>query len=419
MDNLKTHNAYLREVILSSNLTDDRQPIDLDRLDATMRDHFSIEDMRVAGSFFTGEALAQQTLTSFCEPISQNSIILDPTCGAGNLLIACSRQLDIKNTLSETLKVWGKILWGYDIYPFFVEASKLRIITDILSRGAINDCCIETAISLLDNIKVKDALTLTKEELSSVTHAIINPPFTVCPSPKKNYWKTGKVNSAGVFLDIFVRTLPTNCNISAILPDVLRSGSRYVDFRTFIAKNIKGICSVWGRFNSKTDVDVFVLSGILNENTVDGIKWIAEKPSSLSLSSLYDVRIGPLVAYRDPLKGPEYAYFHPKNTPAWEIVTNSNERRQFEGTVLKPPFVLIKRTSSPTDRFRASATVVNLKENVAVENHMMVVTPKSLKLSDCLILLDILKSDATNSFLNERIRLRHLTVSAVKDIPLN
>ncbi|HIB8922266.1 TPA: N-6 DNA methylase, partial [Morganella morganii] len=138
----------------------------------------------------------------------------------------------------------------------------------------------------------------------------------------------------------------------------------------------------------------------------------------ISLSKLFDVRIGPLVAYRDPQEGNNYPYFHAKNSIAWSEISTATEFRKFSGKVIFPPFILIKRTSSPSDKYRASATLINLSEPVAVENHMIVLIPKTGKLSDCRKVMTILKSKKTNQFLNSRARMRHLTVNSVKDIPI-
>jgi len=210
--------------------------------------------------------------------------------------------------------------------------------------------------------------------------------------------------------------LPNNCLISAILPDVLRSGSRYNEFRAFVSDSMNADVEIWGRFNSKTDVDVFLLSGITQCNK-EKIQWHRVINKKHSIADYFDVRTGPLVAYRDPEEGKEYAYFYPKICPKWEVIKSAIERRKFSGKVLQPPFVVIKRTSSPSDRSRASATLINLNEPVAIENHMIVVTPKDGKVNTCRKLMRILQSQQTNDYLNERIRLRHLTISVVKDIP--
>lgn len=416
MNTLTSHNIAMREFLRSSDKEQLRNSVDLDDIDAVLRKLLSIDEMREAGSFFTGQALASKAISSFNKPITLRSIVLDPTCGAGNLLIEASRKLGVEATLSETLKEWGNVLWGFDIHKHFIEAAKIRIVIEALNRGVEQNCGLEEAFNFLSHINVKDALTINAEEIKNVTHVVMNPPFTIWPSPKENYWKEGNVNAAGILVDKYLRVLPKNCLISAILPDVLRSGSRYSEFRQFVSDSMDANVKIWGRFNNKTDVDVFLLSGV-NQSNQQEIQWHSAMNKNSSIADYFDVRTGPLVAYRDPEEGNEYAYFYPKNCPKWEVIKSAVERRRFSGKVLQPPFVVIKRTSSPSDRSRASATLINLSEPVAIENHMIVVTPKDGKVNTCKKLMRVLQSQQTNDFLNERIRLRHLTVGVIRDIP--
>lgn len=424
MNQLKSHNLSLRDYLeLDDSMRDVaimREMTDLDLIDGVLRRCLSIDDMREAGCFFTGSSLARATLESFSKPVNSDAVVLDPTCGAGNLLIVCSRELEVKNTLSATLDIWGKVLWGFDVHNSFIEATKLRLIVEALYRGARKDCSIEHAFNLLSNILCNDAMLIEADELKQVTHVIMNPPFSDWISPRTNYWNMGKVNAAGIIFDKYLRVLPTGCLISAILPDVLRSGSRYSHFRNYVNTRFVANCRIWGRFNTKTDVDVFVLSGEVVNLSQDKIQWQKILNEYTKLSEKYDVRIGSLVAYRDPEEGNEYLYIHPKNCRTWGQINSKdiNERRKFKGTVFQPPFVVVKRTSSPSDRSRAAATIINVNEKVAVENHMIVITPKSSKLKDCKELVRILNSQATNDFLNNRVRMRHLTVNAIKDIPI-
>lgn len=422
MNQLNTHNLSLRSLLESDDNTLDSalfaKLIDLDSIDLVLRKCLSIEEMRVAGSFFTGSRLAKAVVDAFPIPVSYQSVVIDPTCGAGNLLIECSRRLSVADKLSSTLKNWGKSLWGFDISKSFVETTKLRLVIEALSRGALKDCSIDEAFGFLANIKDLDAMSVSAYDLEKVTHVVMNPPFSIWSSPQTEYWKKGKVNAAGVIFDKYMRVLPDSCQVSAILPDVLRSGSRYESFRLFISRKLDAKCKVWGRFNKKTDVDVFMLSGTLCKERCTQIVWFKDLGDYTPLSEAYDVCTGPLVAYRDEVKGTSYPYFHPKNSPVWESVSEASEYRRFQGKTIKPPFVLVKRTSSPTDKFRASATLVNLESPVAVENHLIVIKPKSGLLSDCEKLIGILKRDETNSFLNDRARMRHLTVKVVKEIPV-
>ncbi|HIB8922000.1 TPA: N-6 DNA methylase, partial [Morganella morganii] len=248
MEKLAQYNKYLIKKIKLLETDFFPRLVDLDSIDSILRSILPLKEMREAGCFFTGENLSFKTIDSFFESISSQSIILDPTCGAGNLLIACSRKLKVKNTLSETLESWGHILRGYDLYSELVTTAKLRIIIEALNRGTVSDCSIDDALELLPFIQTKDAMTATYEDVEKITHIIMNPPFNSWPSPTIGYWKKGKVNSAGVIFDHYIRILPINCNISAILPDVLRSGSRYHSFRDFISSEMKAFCKIYGQF---------------------------------------------------------------------------------------------------------------------------------------------------------------------------
>ncbi|MBG9997279.1 N-6 DNA methylase [Pseudoalteromonas sp. NZS127_1] len=416
MSSLTSHNNSMRTLLLSKDKEQFHDLVDLDNIDLVLRELLTIEEMREAGSFFTGQKLATKAV-GLLPAITTGSVVLDPTCGAGNLLLEASRKLGVELTLSATLKVWGVVLRGFDIHLHFIEATKLRIVIEALNRGVEQDCTLDEALALLPNIQVKDAFTVHSEELTDITHILMNPPFTIMPSPKQNYWKKGKVNTAGVVFDQYLRKLPKNCNVSAILPDVLRSGSRYDEFREFISESMQADIDIWGRFNNKTDVDVFLLSGVVNDND-QVVSWHRAESAESTISDHFNVRTGPLVAYRDPEEGSEYPYFYPKICPQWEVVREATEKRRFRGTVLNPPLIVIKRTSSPSDRNRASATIINLREPVAIENHMIVVTPKDGKMDTCRKLMRILQNQKTNDFLNERIRLRHLTIGVIKDIPL-
>jgi hypothetical protein len=93
------------------------------------------------------------------------------------------------------------------------------------------------------------------------------------------------------------------------------------------------------------------------------------------------------------------------------------QSRRHEGKVYKPPFVVIRRTSRPGHPYRAAATVIAGKKSVAVENHLIVCEPKAKTLRMCKKLMVQLQTQAVNTFLDARIRCRHLTVGSVAAIP--
>ncbi|WP_193161206.1 N-6 DNA methylase [Microbulbifer hainanensis] len=422
MIELAEHNQNLRIAYKSTRKSNSKNVVDyntsLDEIDNTLRKVLSIEDMRKSGTFFTGDELAQTLVGLFKRKINKNSRILDPTCGAGNLLIACSRKLPAYKSLTKTLMIWGKVLHGYDLYPTFIDACKLRIILEAINnRGCQIDCNINKALKLLPNIIVRDALETDREELIQITHTILNPPFTLQKPTLKGLWKTGKVNASAVILAHYLKILPQGSDLSSILPEVLRSGTRYHKWRAFCHSTISGHTKVIGRFNSKTDVDVFILFGKTG-GTSKTIDW---GTSSLHhedvISTNFEVSVGRLVAYRDPEIGVDRPFIHSKNVPLWSIIKEFPERRLFSGTAIDPPFVVIRRNSRPDDRYRAAASIIRGNEPVAVENHLIIIKPHSKTLKDCKKLLKVLKSKSTNEYLNKRIRCRHLTVEAVKQIP--
>ncbi|MGP8954212.1 N-6 DNA methylase [Enterobacter mori] len=385
--------------------------------DLLVRKSFDKEVMRQSGCFFTGKKLTSFLLASVDKKSCEGAIFLDPTCGLGNLLIEASKSLPVFKELDETLYYWGNHLVGYDIFNEFIEGTKLRVIIEAINRGAKNNCSIEKAMSLIHRIEKKDVMSLNINELKDVTHALLNPPFSNWNSPRTNYWKNGKINSAGIIIDHLIRILPSETKILAILPDVLRSGSRYHEFRKFLECNISGNVEIWGKFSTKTDVDVFIIKGIKKVDFNTPIIWNINDEIGEKLEDHYDISIGPLVAYRHVNEGIDTLYLHQKNSPTGLVLQEICERINFKGRLTKPPFVVIKRTSSPKDKIRASATIINCAEPVAVENHLIILSPKDKSFKKCQELMEILASEITTNYLNDRIRLRHLTISAVKSIP--
>jgi hypothetical protein len=77
---------------------------------------------------------------------------------------------------------------------------------------------------------------------------------------------------------------------------------------------------------------------------------------------------------------------------------------------------VVRRTSRPGTG-RAAASVVRGRKSVAVENHLLVLKPRSGRHKDCLSVMDYLNSPVVDSILNATLRCRHLTVGAIRAIP--
>ncbi|MCD4848919.1 MAG: SAM-dependent DNA methyltransferase [Candidatus Aegiribacteria sp.] len=404
------------EIVLGKLHVQTELQVTADMVADELRRIIPIDRLRKAGSFFTGDVLAGRATGS----VSDHGLILDPACGAGSLLTAFTKKLTVKTTLADTLREWGRVLYGCDLFPEFVEATKLRIILEAISRGVqLNGDSLDELKDLLYGIKQGDGLRSVPPE--KCTHVLMNPPFRSVPAPANCQWAGGKLNEAALFVEYYLQRIPENCTLIAILPEVLRCGTRYEKWRAWLEENFTAEVTLSGQFDTKTDVDVFLLAASRLSTQKSGenqINWRTQtdEPTVLTVGSLFDVRVGSVVPYRDEIAGKEYPFACPSNLPRWGIVSEFKDRCGYVGRKINPPFVAIRRTSSPSDRERAAATIVIGKEAVAVENHLIAASPRKGGLRACKRLLKLLRSAETNRFLNRRMRCRHLTVGAVKEI---
>lgn len=383
-----------------------------------------IAKRRLAGAFFTGSKLANQALRVLQISNPDDLMFLDPACGAGDLLIAATRHLPSSTDLSETLSLWGQRLRGCDLHPQFVRAAKARLVLAAIERGSLTG---HTPMlswqKLFPGIKEGNGLK-PMTDYSLASHILMNPPFSNVEAPDSCTWARGQISMAALFLDTCISAASSGTHIVAILPDVLRTGGRYEKWRQYIASRgaIRNVI-IYGQFDRWADIDVFILHLTINpkrriSNPEKNRWWGQEKPCQNPLvADFFNVCVGPVVPYRDPKKGCWYPFIHPRLLPPWETVKLIREHRRYSGTVFTPPFVVIRRTSRPGDKYRAVGNIITGCRPVAVENHLIVLQPKDGTISSCRHLLNILRRAETNIWLNQRIRCRHLTVSAVKGLP--
>lgn len=423
MNSFNKYNQELRRVILdivnnTKALTDDKK-MQIKDAQQYLRDNESIATLRASGVFFTGDSLANEC-ASYIYSDFEGLKVLDPCCGTGNLLIAVSKKLELGNGLTNTLSIWNRKLHGFDLYEEFVEATKLRIILEAIQRGAdLENYELDHYLGILTNITCKNALELDAIK-TNYNYILMNPPYNLSLIDDYKHWRSGKVNLAAVFLDYYILFSEVDTRFIAILPDVLRSGTRYAKWRDFVQNNLKAKIINKGRFDSKTDVDVFILVG--KKQTINnGIKWV-KYSSTLSpkkISDYFCVNIGKVVPHRDPLMGSDYPYIYPKSMVNWSEIDSKDlqENIQHQSKPISPPFVIIKRTSSPKDKCRATAQLITGEKPVFVENHLIVVKPLQPCIYLCRKLITHLKSKEVSDFLNDYIRCRHLTVKSIKEIP--
>lgn len=395
----------------------------LDRqLSQVLRSLVPLSELRQTGAFFTDHQLAGELVKSITPEIERGATVIDPACGLGDLLLACARHFPILEDLGSTLEEWSHKLKGCDLYPQFIRATKARLVLLAIGRGAQAHSTIPTFKELFPQIGVCDSLS-PQSRIPTADCIVINPPYSMVPAPDECTWTAGSVSQAALFLEKCIEDASPGTKIVAILPDVLRTGSRYLKWRNHIENNARvESIEIVGRFDALTDIDVFIARLTVGANEHRrGRDWWNSDPNietpAKTVGDYFEVRVGPVVPYRDPLEGPSYPYIHAQQLPTWESIEADFSFRKFTGTTFVPPFVVVRRTSRPGDKHRAVGTIITGKDPVAVENHLLVLKPKSGSVDDCLQLLNNLRSPKTNTWLNERIRCRHLTVSALRALP--
>jgi len=375
-----------------------------------------------SGIFFTGSVLADKVADTIAPLLKRGAKVIDPACGAGNLLISCAKHLPVGKSLAETLCNWSNLLYGYDLHYQFVRIARIRL---LLLAASFHKEIMPAGLSVINSkfqgIKMQDTLSLNRPT-AQANCVVVNPPFGYMTAPGSCQWTTGKVQIAAIFIEKILSSAPNGQHIVAILPDVLRSGTRYKKWRNIVSDLTSYLdIEIIGRFDAKTDVDVFVLHMVVGKSNKKSTEWYSETSRTsrikLKISDLFEVSVGPVVPHRCLHKGNWYSYLNTSSAIPWSIVSKLPKRR-FKGTVVKPPFAVVRRTSNPDDKYRAVASIIMGSSPVAVENHLIVLKPKDGTIMRCKKLIEFLKGASANQWFNKRIRCRHLTVSSVKEMPL-
>src|SRR3546814_3229031 len=85
---------------------------------------------------------------------------------------------------------------------------------------------------------------------------LFNPPFGQTSEHSAKEWGSGRISAAALYLDELVTLRTPGTPIAAILPEVLRCGTRYERFRARIQKaGLSGTFISHGTFDRWTDVD--------------------------------------------------------------------------------------------------------------------------------------------------------------------
>ena len=401
--------------------TDDSLQAALDGQAAeSLRRLVPLDALRRDGVFLTSSRLAQRAVRHLLPTLDARSVILDPTCGAGDLFLACLEALPAKPSLGLTLRTWEAQLAGRDLHPELLDATRQRLLLAAVKRFPGRRVSRRTLEGpFFPNIE--RGCGLRGRLYESATHLVMNPPFTTTPAPDLCDWSSGQVNSAAIFLEHALRRTRPGTRIAAILPDVLRSGSRYRKWRRLVETlaQVEHL-EIAGQFDRWADVHVFLLTLRVRQSATPSSNgtttWTCSSEES-RLGDRFAVRIGPVVDYRDPHEGGEHPFIHSRDLPRWGTLSRISRTRRFAGRLIAPPFIAVRRTSRPGDAHRAIGTLVLGDSPVAVENHVICLIPHRGGKRSCKTALRTLQKPKSTEWLDQRIRCRHLTVRALADLP--
>ena len=311
------------------------------------RQAIELADRRDAGAFFSGPAIATRLAALIGSEVPEHSFVVDPTCGMGDLLLAYADRLPVAGSLSDTIAAWGERLGGLDLRNDLVRLTKVRLVMLARARGGFGGL-VDDIDDIFPMIQVGSALSQSPI-LAKADGFLFNPPFGQTTPTAERAWSAGQTNAAALFLDALLDGTRVPRPIAAVLPEVLRGGSRYKRFRKHLAdRGLAGRFQSLGRFDAWADVDVFVT--LLKRSDTDGLWADHVRPAEVTVGSKFAIRVGPVVPHRHELAGPNRAYLCAKTTSAWDTGFKPAGSRLFLGTVFKPPFVVVRRTSSPSDR---------------------------------------------------------------------
>ena len=392
-----------------------------------LRQLVGLKDRRDSGAFFTSSALADLAWQPLNHSLSRKSVIVDPACGAGSLLIPGLRSL-LKLTKVESA---CQQIRGRDLVESFVAASRARLsLTVAQERLALTGPQKVPAV-LFPEVRPGNGLSEMNSLLDGATHIVLNPPYNPIAAPGNCDWAIGRINHAALFAHAAISCMPPGARIVGILPDVLRSGPRYTPWRAEIQKmaEINQIIP-WGIFDQQTDVHVFVVHmtklakpSITNTSQVElGIRVhdYENRPENVvspTVSRYFKISVGSVVPHRHAEVGPVRPFASARQLPAWEAVTEIRPTRRFSGRCESPPFVAIRRTSRPGQSPRARATIVGGKTQIAVDNHLIIAQPLDGSEQRCAQLLEVLRATATTDWLDSRYRCQHLPNEAIANLP--
>lgn len=378
--------------------------------------HLDRASRRATGVFFSGDEWAKIIIKKL--PKGRWNRFIDPSAGAGDLLTAIAMRFRKKKTLALTLQDWSRRLVAVDLEPEFIRLVWLRLASlALVKHGQFYPPDLEV-FSVPETFRSGDFLDLVLP-LKRGDCVITNPPYQrIEGGVGRN--GSGLRSAAALHLEKITGGSHSGVGLVALVPDVLRCGRNYKRFRDHLHERIPDLeIEAQGQFSCGVDVDVAIISGIIRAAPLADRESQGKHDGMARVADHYKVSVGPVVPHRDQEGGVLRPYITAKSLQKWGVLRDVPQWATYKAKAVSGPFVVIRRTSSPSDRKRAVATVVDVKCPVLVENHLIVVHPLTGNIRECEELAKCLEDPRTDAWLNQRMRCRHLTVGAIKELPLH
>jgi adenine-specific DNA-methyltransferase len=208
------------------------------------------ESRRALGEFYTPPQVAQHLADSLQidkDLLTDSSKIVDPACGSGSLLDAVEQRL-IKSALSnnmpasQILRRLSNTLYGFDVQPFAVLLTRLRLIHDVLfTLGRLDGITAEPLfpyICLLDPLAEPAPFWHPAGQFDCV---IANPPFSKLTRKRVSFLDRyekvlyGHPNLYQLFLWWGVKATKPGGRLAFLIPQSFRSGLYFHKLRQQLA----------------------------------------------------------------------------------------------------------------------------------------------------------------------------------------
>ena len=285
------------------------------------------EALRQQGAYFTDAGMAARVANMLAVKSDSRRKYFDPACGAGDLLLGIAKRLPVHETLEGTITRWGERLAGFDVSPEFVRTAKARLILLAAKRCGIRPG--ETDVKLRRAFPgIVEADFLSNSNAASLADVVVmNPPFGYASAPDSCTWARGRVSAAATFVERAIRNSREGARIAAILPDVLRSGTRYKRWRDAIGAlgSIRRERPL-GVFNRWADVDVYLLDYRVDRADNRASAASPGPARRAGVGKRFKVHVGPVVPHRHAETGPEVPYIHARSLRPWGECTRIAER---------------------------------------------------------------------------------------------